>query len=85
MNFEDCLKKRLIKKDLSVVERMEKSLEIAERFLKSAKKNFEIEDYKMVEIAAYNSALLLHKSSALRKGGIRREALLPGCWSQKAL
>ena len=43
MNFKDCLSEGLIRKDKSTPERIKKSLEIAERFLISAKKNIEIE------------------------------------------
>ena len=68
MNFEDCVKKGLIKRDPTVVERIGNSLEIAERFLKSAKRNFELEDYEMVEIAAYNSAFHSMRALLFAKG-----------------
>ena len=67
MSFEDCLRKGLIKKDFSAVERVKSSLEIAERFLRSARRNFEIEDYEMVEIAAYNSPFTLWEHYFLQK------------------
>ena len=63
MNFKDCLLKGMIKKDKSAPERVKKSLEIAERFLLSSKKNIEIEELEMSEIASYNS--IFHSSRSL--------------------
>ena len=63
MNFKDCLSKRLIRKDKSAPGRVKKSLEIAERFLLSAKKNIEIEELEMTEIASYNS--IFHSARSL--------------------
>jgi len=56
VSLEECLKRGLIKRDLGPTERVSSSLRAAERLLRSAERNFEIEDYEMVEIAAYNSA-----------------------------
>ena len=63
MNFKDCLSKGLIRKDRSAPKRVKKSLEIAERFLLSAKKNIEIEEFEMAEIASYNS--IFHSARSL--------------------
>ena len=63
MNFKDCLSKDMIRKDNSAPERVKKSLEIAKRFLDSSKKNIEIEELEMSEIASYNS--IFHSSRAL--------------------
>ena len=52
MNLQDCLSKGLIRQDKSAVGRVKKSLEIAQRFLVSAKKNFEIKEFEMSEIAS---------------------------------
>ena len=62
MNFKDCLSEVLIRKDKSAPGRVKKSLEIAERFLLSAKKNIEIEELEMSEIASYNSIFLSARS-----------------------
>jgi len=72
MNFKECLSKGLIRKDKSPSERVNKSLEIAKRFLKSSKKNFEIDELEMAEIASYNS--IFHSSRALlfKKGYTER-------------
>lgn len=56
MRFDECLDKGMIKRDPKATERVGTSLDAAERFLRSAERNFEIEEYEMVEIAAYNSA-----------------------------
>ena len=63
MNFKECLSKGMLRKDKSAPERVDKSLEIAERFLTSAKKNLEIKELEMAEIASYNS--IFHSSRAL--------------------
>ena len=63
MKFRDCLSKGMIRKDNSAPERVKKSLEIAKRFLDSSKKNIEIEELEMAEIASYNS--IFHSSRAL--------------------
>lgn len=63
MNFGECWKKGLIKKDASVSANIKGSVKSAERFLNSAKNNFGINDFEMVELAAYNSAF--HSARAL--------------------
>jgi len=63
MNFRDCLSEGMLRKDNSAPERVKKSLEIAKRFLDSSKKNIEIEELEMSEIASYNS--IFHSSRAL--------------------
>ena len=63
MNYKECLSKGLIRKDKSAPERVKKSLEIAERFLTSSKKNLEIEELEMAEIASYNS--IFHSARSL--------------------
>ena len=63
MNFRDCLSRGLIRKDASAAERVKKSIEIAERFLSSTKKNLEIEEFEMAEIASYNS--IFHSARSL--------------------
>jgi len=44
MNLERCLQEGLIKRDLTTRDRVENSFKIAERFLRSAEKNREIEE-----------------------------------------
>ena len=63
MRFEECLDKGLIKKDPLAGERVESSLMIAERFLRSSNRNLKIDEYEMAEMAAYNSAF--HAARAL--------------------
>ena len=72
MNFKDCLSKGLIRKDKSAIGRVKKSLEIAERFLVSAKKNIEIEELEMAEIASYNSIFHSARSLLFKKGYTER-------------
>ncbi len=72
MRFEECLNKGLIKKDSDAPKRVNNSLEIAERFLKSSRKNLEIEEHEMAELGAYNS--IFHSARALlfAKGYVER-------------
>lgn len=72
MKFQECLDRGLIKRDPKAVERVENSLKIAERFLKSARKNIEIEEYEMAEIAAYNSAFHSARALLFAKGYVER-------------
>ena len=63
MNFKDCLSKGLIREEKTAPERVKKSLEISKRFLSSAKKNIEIKELEMAEIASYNS--IFHSARSL--------------------
>lgn len=72
MNFKDCISKGLIRKDKSAPERIKKSLEIAERFIISSKKNLEIEELEMAEIASYNSIFHSARSLLFKKGFAER-------------
>ncbi len=72
MRFEECLDKGLIKKDPIARERVESSLIIAERFLRSSNRNLEIDEYEMAEIAAYNSAFHAARALLFAKGFTER-------------
>jgi len=72
MRFDECLDKGMIKRDPKATERVGTSLDAAERFLRSARRNFEIEEYEMVEIAAYNSAFHSARSLLFTRGYVER-------------
>lgn len=72
MRFEECLDKGLIKEDLLASERVESSLMIAERFLRSSNRNLEIDEYEMAEMAAYNSAFHAARALLFAKGYTER-------------
>ena len=72
MRFEECLDKGLIKKDPLASERVESSLMIAERFLRSSNRNLEIDEYEMAEMAAYNSAFHAARALLFAKGYTER-------------
>lgn len=72
MNFKDCLSKGFIRIDKSAPERVSKSLEIAERFISAAKKNIEIGELEMSEIASYNSIFHSARSLLFKKGYTER-------------
>ena len=77
MNLERCLQEGLIKRDLTTRDRVENSFKIAERFLRSAEKNREIEENEMAEIAAYNSAFHSARALLFAKGYVERSHY---CW-----
>lgn len=66
MTFHDCLDKGLIRKS-DTKDRVEQSLALGDKFLKSAGRNLEMGEYEVCEIIAYNAifhyarALLFHK------------------------
>ena len=72
MRFEECLDKGLIKEDPLAGERVESSLAIAERFLRSSNRNLEIDEYEMAEMAAYNSAFHAARALLFAKGYTER-------------
>ena len=72
MNFKECLSKGMIRKDTSAPERVQKSIEIADRFSSSAKKNIEIEELEMSELASYNSIFHSARSLPFIKGYTER-------------
>jgi len=72
MNFKDCLRNGLIKKDASAKDRVKKSIEIATRFLHSSKKNIDMEEFEMAAIAAYNSIFHSARSLLFNNGYIER-------------
>lgn len=72
MRFEECLDRGLIKKDPLAGERVESSLMIAERFLRSSNRNLEIDEFEMAEMAAYNSAFHAARALLFAKGYTER-------------
>jgi len=72
MRLEECVDRGLIKKDPLASERVESSLMIAERFLRSSSRNLEIDEYEMAEMAAYNSAFHAARALLFAKGYTER-------------
>lgn len=72
MNFKECLSKGMIRNDTSAPQRVKKSIEIADRFLYSAKKNIEIEEFEMAELASYNSIFHSARSLLFNEGYTER-------------
>ena len=72
MKLEECRDRGLIKKDPLASERVESSLMIAERFLRSSNRNLEIDEYEMAEMAAYNSAFHAARALLFAKGYTER-------------
>ncbi|RKX51850.1 MAG: DNA-binding protein [Thermotoga sp.] len=72
MNLGECIRRNLIRKDARAIERVEKSVEISRRFLKSAKRNMEIEEYEVAVITAYNSIFHAARALLFKKGYVER-------------
>lgn len=72
MNFEECIAKGLIRKDESAKGRVITSIESSRRFLNAAKKNLDIDEMEMAEIAAYNSAFHSARSILFAMGYVER-------------
>jgi len=72
MNMNDCLSKGYIKPDPKAAERIPSSLEVAERFLISAQKNLNINEYEMSELASYNTIFHAARALLFNKGYIER-------------
>jgi uncharacterized protein (UPF0332 family) len=81
VRLEECLDRDIIKKDPLASERVESSLMIAERFLRSSNRNLEIDEYEMAEMAAYNSAFHAARALLFAKGYTERQPLLSRCRS----
>jgi hypothetical protein len=54
VRFEECLDKGLIKEDPLAGERVESSLAISERFLRSSNRNLEIDEFYFQKISTIN-------------------------------
>ncbi|MDF0590633.1 HEPN domain-containing protein [Candidatus Methanocrinis natronophilus] len=78
MRFDECVEKGMIKRDPKASMRVETSLDAAERFLSSSKRNLEIREYEMVAIAAYNSAFHSARSLLFARGYVERSHLCLG-------
>jgi len=72
MSFEDCLRKGLIRRSETAGEKVEQSLLLADRFLKSARKNLEMEEYEVCEIISYNAIFHYGRALIFRKGYVER-------------
>jgi uncharacterized protein (UPF0332 family) len=72
MNWKECEAEKLIKRDSRARERIPISLSTAERFLRSAEKNLEIDEYEMVQLASYNSAFHSARALLFSKGYTER-------------
>ena len=72
MNFEQCQKIGLIKKSQNAQERTAQSLELADKFLKSAKNNFKIGEYEVCELISYNALFHYARALLFSKGYIER-------------
>jgi len=63
MSFVDCIDKGLIRESADAKGKIEQSLAMGDKFLNSAKKNLDIEEYEVCEIIAYDA--LFHYARAL--------------------
>ncbi|MCX6803100.1 MAG: HEPN domain-containing protein [Candidatus Diapherotrites archaeon] len=68
MNFEDCLKKDLIKKDDFAKKRVFSSIKKAERFLEAVQTNINAGFFDVAVITGYNSIFCLNQALIFNKG-----------------
>jgi len=73
MNIDECFKKRMLRKTVPDIKKAQRSLEIAENKLETAKKSFKKELYGPTIIYGYTS--MFHSSRALLfKDGIQEKS-----------
>ena len=72
MTFEECVEKGLIKKSANSQERVESSVSLGDRFLKSARKNLEMDEKEVCEIIAYNALFHYARALLFSKGYVER-------------
>jgi uncharacterized protein (UPF0332 family) len=72
MNWKDCEAEKLIKRDSRAKERVPVSLSTAESILYSTQKNLEIEEYEMVQLAAYNNSFHSARALFFSKGCVEK-------------
>lgn len=72
MTFEECLEKGLIRQSGNASERVQQSLELGDRFYKSAGKNLDIGEYVVCELISYNSVFHYARAMLFAKGFIER-------------
>ena len=75
MDFDECLKQGLIKRNKDALQRIRKEVEIAGKFFNSSKRNFGIEEYEMTVIASYNSIFHCCRALLFNKGFVERSHL----------
>lgn len=78
MNFEDCIKKGLIKREPEAESWVKKEINTAERFLKSARRTMEIEEYNVAELAAYLATFHATRALLYAKGFKERSHMCLG-------
>lgn len=72
MTFQDCMNKGLIKKSGDTKDRVEQSLSLGDKFLKSAGRNLEMGEYEVCEIIAYNAIFHYARALLFQKGYLER-------------
>lgn len=72
MNFGECLGEGLIRKSFNAAERIDQSLRLGDRFLKSAENNLKIQEFEVCEIIAYNALFHFARSLLFAKGYLER-------------
>ncbi|OIO21998.1 DNA-binding protein [Candidatus Micrarchaeota archaeon CG11_big_fil_rev_8_21_14_0_20_47_5] len=72
MTFEDCESKGLIRKSENAKDRVKQSLALGSKFLKSAQKNFQMDENEICEIIAYNALFHYARALLFNKGYIER-------------
>lgn len=72
MSFDDCVGRGLIKRSSDAQQRIKQSVALGDGFLKSARKNFEISEYVVCELIAYNALFHYARALLFKQGYIER-------------
>jgi len=75
MDFKDCLRQGLIRKNQDSIKRIDKELSISKKFFSSAKKNLDIKEYEMTVIAGYNAIFHCCRALLYKKEYVERNHL----------
>ena len=72
MKLDECMAEGLIKKSDSAPERIQQSVALGDRFLKSAEKNLGMGEFEVCEMVAYMAVFHHARALLFRKGFIER-------------
>lgn len=72
MSFDDCVEKGLLRKSSDAVGRVIQSVSMGDRFLRSAEKNYDIEEFEVSEMVAYTALFHYARALLFAKGYVER-------------
>ena len=72
MTFEECIAQGLLRKSGLAGERVSQSIELGDKFLKSAERNLEMGELEVCEIISYNALFHFARALLFHKGLVER-------------